>query len=130
MERTQQVIGQEGLHIPLPLIAQYGLHPGVEVIVELGENEIRITPLAPTQTEIENQALRTLLKYLGDAVQVKASPKVSDTTQTGWEVHVYAPGFEASLGQLNYSHTGELLSDLPTTLNAIRSKAVALAAAP
>jgi hypothetical protein len=130
MERTQQVIGQEGLHIPLPWIAQVGLHPGVEVIVEFGENEIRIIPAAPTRADIENRALRTLLKYVGDAVQLKVEPKMSGATQTGWQVRVYASGLGVSLGQLDYSPTGELLSDLPASLNAIRSKAASLAAAP
>ncbi|MBM3749314.1 MAG: hypothetical protein FJW34_26440 [Acidobacteria bacterium] len=48
MERVRQVIGTEGLQIPLPIRQRYGLQPGGGVVLELGTTEeIRILPAVP-----------------------------------------------------------------------------------
>ena len=132
MERAQQLINNDGLQIPLPFMVQYGLHPGSEVIVELDDDVIRIVPKLPDQTDIENRALRLLLKSLGDAVLVKAQQL--DATEAGrkigdWRVVVYARGVDDPLGHLDYAKRGQLLSDLSMVLDTIRQKASTLAKA-
>jgi hypothetical protein len=122
MERSHQIISDEGLQIPLPLIEQFGFHSGAEVVVEMGEKGIWITQAAPSQTEIENRALRILLRRLGDAVTVKAHKSDRGESQD-WIVQVYARGNETPLGELHYSRRGELLSDLDEVLNQIVHRA-------
>ena len=130
MERAQQLVGVDGLQIPLPFMAQYGLQPGSEVTVELHDDAIHIVPKLPDQTEIENRALRLLLKSLGDGVLVKAQQL--DTPEPGmsagdWRVDVYARGYDDQLGHLDFAKNGLLLSDLSTALDAIRHCAAMIA---
>ncbi len=130
MERTRQIVGEDGLQIPLPLMAQYGLHPGSEVTVELDNDVIRIVPRLPSQDEIENRALRLLLRAVGDAVMVKAQQRESAETGSdhgAWRVSVYAHGVSAPLGYLDYAHDGQLLSDTTEALHSIRQAATHLA---
>lgn len=132
MERAQQLINNDGLQIPLPFMVQYGLHPGSEVIVELDDDVIRIVPKLPDQTDIENRALRLLLKSVGDAVLVKAQQL--DAAEGGrkigdWRVVVCARGVDDPLGHLDYTKRGQLLSDLSMVLDTIRQKASTLAKA-
>ena len=129
MERVQQLVSDDGLQIPLPFIIQYGLHSGSEVTMEFDDDVIRIVPKLPDQTDIENRALRLLLKSLGDAVLVKAQQL--DAAEAGresgdWRVAVYARGFDEPLGRLDYAKGGQLLSDISAVLDAIRQKASAL----
>ena len=65
METVRQVINDEGLQIPLPLIERYGLQPGARVILELEPQGIRIVPALPDANDIENIALCYLLIHLG-----------------------------------------------------------------
>lgn len=132
MERTQQLISDEGLRIPLPFMIQYGLQPGSEVTVELDDDVIRIVPKLPNQTDIENKALRLLLNSLGDAVLVKVQQlDVADPNREigDWRVYVYARGFDDPLGYIDFSRNGQLLSDFPSALGSIRQKASMLAKA-
>ncbi|MCP4361689.1 MAG: hypothetical protein GY796_27065 [Chloroflexi bacterium] len=69
--KIRQVINDDGLQIPLPLIEHYSLQPGVRVILELDQQGIRIVPALPDDHDIENVALRYLLINLGDATQVQ-----------------------------------------------------------
>lgn len=130
MERTQQLVDGNGLQIPLPFMAQYGLHPGSEVTVEL--DVIRIVPKYPNQAAIEKAALKLLLKSLGDAVLVKAKQfEQGDAERNAgdWRVDIHARDVEEPLGHINYAKNGELLSDLSTSLEAVRQKAATLAQA-
>ncbi len=74
--------------------------------------------LESVREDITNQALRLLLRRLGDAALVKVEPEKSGGN--GWLVTVYGRGpeygrgFEISeipVGELHYSSRGELLSD-------------------
>ena len=119
MERLRQVVGAEGLQIPLPIMLSMGFKLGTGVVLELESNRIRVLPVAKSQEEIENMALRTLLKHLGDAVKVSVvrSPK-------GWDVSVYGTGLSKPLGQLIYTPAGELLPHCSTSFEMMRNVAL------
>jgi len=132
VERTQQLISDDGLRIPLPFMIQYGLRPGSEVTVELDDDVIRIVPNLPDKTDIENKALRLLLNSLGDAVLVKVQQldAAEPNREVGdWRVCVYAREFDEPLGHIDFSRNGQLLSELPSVLDSIRQKASMLAKA-
>lgn len=132
MERTQQLVDGNGLQIPLPFMAQYGLHPGSEVTVELDKDVIRIVPKYPNQAAIEKAALKLLLTSLGDAVLVKATQleEADEGRNAGdWRVDILARNVEEPLGFIDYARNGDLLSDLSTSLETVRQKAATLAQA-
>lgn len=118
MERVRQVVGTEGLQIPLLIMQRYGLQPGTGVVLELRTDEIRILPAVPGQEEIENRALRYLLVHLGDAATVEVERDNSD-----WYVSVYGAGIADPLGRLVYSPAGELLLDRSTPVEKMRQRA-------
>ncbi len=122
MERVRQIVGSEGLQIPLLIIQRYGLQPGAGVVLELETDEIRILPAVPGQEEIENRALRYLLAHLGDAAIVKAERRNGD-----WHVSVYGAGIADPLGRLVYSPAGELLPDRSTSVEEMRQRATEVA---
>ncbi|MGB0385026.1 MAG: hypothetical protein ACPGWR_09405 [Ardenticatenaceae bacterium] len=119
MERLRQVVGTEGLQIPWPIMQQYGFKPGAGVVLELESNSIRILSATKSTEEIENQALRTLLKHLGDAVTVTVVP-----SNEGWCVSVYGSGLSESLGRLVYTPAGELLAHRSTPFVVMRNVAM------
>ena len=118
MQIVHQIIDKEGLNIPLPIIEQYGLYPGVDVVLELDADGIRIRPAILDRTGIENMALVYLLGNVGDGVQVKAEQKNGK-----WHVAVFSHFREIPLGYLVYAQDGTLIveeSITPTELLAIR----------
>lgn len=115
MERLRQIVGTEGLQIPWPIMQQYGFKPGAGVVLELESNGIRVLPAIKSKEEIENQALRTLLKHLGDAVTVTVVP-----SHEGWSVSVYGAGLSEPLGRLLYTPAGELLAHRSTPFVVMR----------
>lgn len=120
METIRQVINDNGLQIPLPLVERYGLQPGARVILELDQQGIRIVPALPDDEDIENIALRYLLANLGDAVQVKVEQK-----EEGWQVAVYGERLTEPFGSLVYSREGTLISEKSSSPKALREAAVA-----
>ena len=44
MEQARQMIGANGLQIPLLPMQRYGLQPGAQVVLELGPDGIRVVP--------------------------------------------------------------------------------------
>lgn len=117
MERVRQVVGTEGLKIPLLVMERYGLQPGTGVVLELGADAIRIVPSAVAQEEIENRALRYVLTHLGDAATVKAERETESPRGNGnWRVSVYGASIAKPLGWLVYSPAGEILPDRCTPL--------------
>lgn len=117
--RFHQVVGHDGVQIPLPIMQQYGLQPGAGVVFELEANGIRILPAVMKQEEIENIALRTLFTHLGDAVIVDVTSVDHD-----WYASVYGVGLDKKLGELVYSATGELLPSRSTPIERMRQKAL------
>jgi hypothetical protein len=98
--------------------------------VELDDDVIRIIPKYPSQADIEQRALRLLLKSLGDAVLIKAQrleATTPDRQRDGWRVYIYVRGVADPLGHLDYARNGQLLSDPDSVLSEIRQKASELA---
>lgn len=130
MLRTRQKVDRQGIHIPLPFVEQYGLLPGAEVIVEFGPDGIFLAPARLTADKIETQALRLLLRKLGDAVKV-STHQTSGAEKKGdeWCVDVYGSDAKLLLGHLFYTADGELLAERSTSFEAMRQKAIEFAAA-
>ncbi len=126
MERAHQVVGDDGLQIPLPLMQQYGLQPGAHVTLEFDSDMIRIVPQVLSRAEIEKRALRIALRYIGDAAILSVPPF---PTEAGiWRVAVRRAGVEEPLGYLNFRLNGELTGNLSEILAEIRESAQQLAA--
>jgi hypothetical protein len=111
MELVHQIVGTEGLQIPLPVIQRYGLRPGARVVLELRADTIQILPALLGQEEIENRALRYLIVRLGDAATVKAERENDE-----WRVAVYGAGMSDPVGWLVYASTGEFHPERSTTV--------------
>jgi hypothetical protein len=120
METVRQVINEEGLQIPLPLVERYGLQPGARVILELDSQGIRIVPALPNANDVENIALRYLLIHLGDAVQVKVEQENDE-----WQVAIFGEGLPEPFGTLVYSQQGTLISEKSSSTKALREAALA-----
>jgi hypothetical protein len=112
MQIVHQVIDKEGLNIPLPIIEQYGLFPGVDVVLELDTDGIRIRPAVIDRSGIESMALVYLLGNVGDGVQVKAERRNGN-----WHVAVHSPLRETPLGYLVYAQDGTLIEEESITPN-------------
>jgi len=117
MERVRQVVGSQGLQIPLIVMQQYGLVPGTGVVLELGQDGIRIVPVAHSQAEIENRALRYILANLGDAATIKAEQANGE-----WQVAVLGAGTDELLGQLVFSSSGAMLFERSTSAEELRRR--------
>lgn len=125
MERIRQIVGAEGLQIPLAIMRRYGIEPRTGVLLELCTDGIRILPAVPDRVKIENRALRYLLVHLGDAVTVQVN-----RDNGNWLVSVYGVGIAESLGRLVYSPTGELLLDRSTPIEEMRQRAAEVVVRP
>ena len=119
MERAHQIIGADGLQIPLPLMQRYGLRAGAQVVLELGTDGIRVVPALAEQSEIEGKALRYVLRTLGDAVTIAAQQ-----SDEAWQVTVYASTGTAPIGKLVYDLAGDLLKQDSTPLATLRRRVI------
>lgn len=119
MERVHQMISGDGLQIPLPLMQRYGLQPGTQVILELGADGIRVLPALAQRSKIESQALRHLLRHLGDAVTIEAQQR-----EGAWRVTVFASGSLRPIGELIYDLSGNFREESSTPLETMRQRAV------
>jgi len=119
METIRQMVNADGLQIPLPLVARYGLRPGARVTLEFDERGIHIIPTLPNKQDIENLALQYLLTNLGDAVTVQVVAK-----DDLWQALVYGEGLTESLGQLTYSQLGQLQPNQSTTPKIMRESVI------
>lgn len=122
MERAHQMVGADGLRIPLPLMQRYGLRAGAQVVLELSADGTRVVPALADQSEIEGKALRYVLRNLGDAVIIEA--RQSDER---WHVTVYASTGTPPIGRLLYDLAGEFLKEDSTTPEIMRRRAIDLA---
>jgi len=125
MERIRQMVGADGLQIPLVIMRRYGIEPQSGVLLELRPDGIHILPAAPGREDIENRALRYLLMHLGDAVTVEAQRDNSN-----WLVSVYGSGIVEPLGKLVYSPAGELLLDRSTPLEEMHRRSAEVVTRP
>ena len=119
MERVRDVVGANGIEIPLPLIEQYGLQPGSPFLIEFGENGIRILPPTPHEEKIGTQALFYLFKKLGDAIRIEVG-KLDEE----WQVTVFGADMVEPLGHLIYSTTGDLVEAKSTPIAVMRQNAL------
>lgn len=119
MERAHQMISGDGLQIPLPLMQRYGLQPGTQVVLELGAEGIRVLPALAQRTQIESQALRYLLRHLGDAVTIEARQR-----EGAWHVAVFSSDSLRPIGELVYDLAGDFLEGPSTSLETMHHSAV------
>lgn len=119
MERAHQMISGDGLQIPLPLMQRYGLQPGTQVVLELGAEGIRVLPALAQRTQIESQALRYLLRHLGDAVTIEARQR-----EEAWHVAVFSSDSLRPIGELVYDLAGDFLEGPSTSLETMHHSAV------
>ena len=110
METLYQTIGQSGISIPFEIIQRYGLKQGTGVRIELHKDMIHITPAEVDVEEIENRALRYLLKHVGDAVVIEPAQR---TVAGDWIVPVLA-STGAGIGKLHYTPDGKLVANRST----------------
>lgn len=87
--------------------------------LELGADGIRVLPALAQRSKIESQALRHLLRYLGDAVTIEAQQR-----EGAWRVTVFASGSLRPIGELIYDLSGNFLEESSTPLETMRQRAV------
>lgn len=119
MERVRDIVGTNGIEIPLPLIEQYGLQPGSPFLIEFDEKGLRIMPPTPQEEEIGTQALLYLFRRLGDAVRIEVGQQ-----EEGWKVTVLDAEMNEPLGYLTYSAIGELVETASTSIETMRQRAL------
>jgi len=126
MERVRQTVSDKGIQIPLPLIQQYGLTPGQEVILEFGPDGVYLLPSVVDAEQIERYALKLLLRKLGDAVQIQVVHNDNSERRQGddWRVNVYGSDGKLLLGHLAYTQSGEWMPEYSTSFAAMRQVAI------
>ena len=111
METLYQTVKRSGISIPLEIMQTYGLQEGTGVLIELRKDGIHVIPAQVDVREIENRALRYLLRTVGDAVTI-APPQRN--VAGDWEVDVFATESPIKLGQLVFTPAGILLPERST----------------
>ena len=115
METLYQTVDRSGISIPLELIRAYGLPEGTRIAISLQKDGIHVTPAAVSVEEIENRALRYLLKNVGDAVGVGALQRSATGGLAGLLAPVVATATGETPGQLCYTAAGVLLPGQSTS---------------
>lgn len=106
METLYQTVDRSGISIPLEIIRGYGLPEGTRIAISLQKDGIRVTPAEVSVAEIENRALRYLLKNVGDAVSISAPQR---SAAGNWLVPVVVTATRETIGQLCYTVAGVLV---------------------
>ena len=119
METVRQIVNDDGLQIPLPLVERYGFQPGTRVTLKFDERGIRIVPAFLDKQEIENVALQYLLVSVGDAVQIQSKKKDDQ-----WQITILGDGLTEPLGSLVYSLAGNLNLEESTSPTVLREAAI------
>lgn len=113
METLYQTVDRAGISIPLEVIRGYGLAEGTRIAISLQKDGIRVTPVELSVEEIENRALRYLLKNVGDAVSIGPLQR----TATGqWQAPVLEAATGQVIGQLCYTAAGLLVASQSTSV--------------
>ncbi len=111
METLYQTVDRAGISIPLEVIRGYGLPEGTRIAISLQKDDIRVTPAELSVEEIENRALRYVLKNVGDAVSIGPLQR----TATGqWLAPVLEAATGQVIGQLCYTAAGLLVASQST----------------
>jgi hypothetical protein len=116
METLYQTVGRAGISIPLEVIRGYGLPEGTRIAISLQKDGIYVAPAEISVEEIENRALRYLLKNVGDAVSIGP---LQHTAAGGWLAPVLEGGTGRPIGQLCYTAAGMLISRQSTPVAAL-----------
>jgi len=111
METLYQTVDRTGISIPLELIRAYGLPEGTRIAISLQKDGIHVAPAEISMEEIENRALRYLLKNVGDAVNIGPLQR---TATGGWLAPVLEAGTRRPIGQLCYTAAGMLVAEQST----------------
>ena len=111
METLYQTVDRSGISIPLEIIRAYGLPEGTRIAISLQKDGILVTPAEISVEEIENRALRYLLKNVGDAVAIGA---LQHSATGDWLAPVVAAATGETLGQLCYTAAGVLVPSQST----------------
>lgn len=117
METLYQTVDRAGISIPLEIVRGYGIPEGTRIAISLQGDGIRLTPAEMSVEEIENRALRFLLKNVGDAVGIGL---LQHTANAGWLVPVMEAATGRAIGQLCYTAAGILVADESTTVKELR----------
>ncbi len=115
MTQLVQKVSADGIHLPKELIEQCGVTEGHEVVIELEDSTIRITPAQVDAAEIADRAATYVFDYVGDAAAVEQPIREGGR----WRVPVVLSYRPKELGTLIYSLRGELLrneSDAPRAM--------------
>lgn len=111
METLYQTVDRAGISIPLEIIRAYGLPEGTRIAISLQKDGIYVTPAEIGVAEIENRALRYLLRNVGDAVSIGPLQR----TATGqWLAPVLETATGQVIGQLGYTAAGLLVASQST----------------
>jgi hypothetical protein len=113
METLYQTVDRAGISIPLEVIRSYGLPEGTRIAISLQKDGIHVAPAEISVEEIENRALRYLLRNVGDAVSIGLLQR---TATGGWLVPVWEAGTERPIGQLCYTAAGMLVAGQSTPI--------------
>lgn len=113
METLYQTVDRAGISIPLEVIRPYGLPEGTRIAISLQKDGIHVAPAEISIEEIENRALRYLLKNVGDAVSIGSLQR---TATGGWLAPVWAAGVGRPIGQLCYTAAGMLVAGQSTPI--------------
>ena len=113
METLYQTVDRAGISIPLEVIRAYGLPEGTRIAISLQKDGIHVAPAEISIEEVQNRALRYLLKNVGDAVSIGPLQR---TATGGWLVPVLEAGTERPSGQLCYTAGGMLVAGQSTPI--------------
>jgi hypothetical protein len=106
METMYQTVDQSGISIPLEIARSFGLTEGTRIAISWQKDGIRVAAAEISAEEVENRALRFLLKHVGDAVGIGTLQR----TATGqWLAPVLESATGQTIGQLCYTAAGELV---------------------
>lgn len=113
METLYQTIDRSGISIPLEIVRSFGLSEGMRIVISWQKDGIRLAPAEVSAEEIENRALRFLLKNVGDAVGIG---RLQRTAAGIWVAPILEAATGQPIGQLCYTSAGEFVASESTPL--------------
>lgn len=116
METMYQTVDQSGISIPLEIARSFGLTEGTRIAISWQKDGIRVAAAEVSAEEIENRALRFLLKHVGDAVGVGTLQR---TDSGHWLAPVLESATDQRIGQLCYTAAGDLVPGQSTSMEGL-----------
>ncbi len=118
MTQVVQKVSADGIHLPKELVEQCGVTEGHDVVIELEDFTIRITPAEVDAAEIADRAATYVFDHVGDAAAV--GQPICEGER--WRVPVVLSYRPKEIGTLIYSLRGELLRDESDSPRAMRER--------